>query len=48
MFMRRRRPLLGAAMIGGGVLLADAWVHPSDLVAAGLVTAADAERELIF
>jgi uncharacterized membrane protein len=32
----------------GGVLLADAWVHPSDLVAAGLVTAADAERELIF
>jgi uncharacterized membrane protein len=32
----------------GGTLLADAWVHPSDLVAIGLVTEADADRELIF
>jgi uncharacterized membrane protein len=32
----------------GGMLLADAWVHPSDLVAAGLVAAEDAERELMF
>ncbi len=31
-----------------GTLLTDAWVHPSDLVAAGLVAADDAERELIF
>jgi uncharacterized membrane protein len=32
----------------GGKLHADAWVHPSDLVAIGLVAAEDAERELIF
>ncbi len=32
----------------GGVLLAEAWVHPSDLVEIGLVAAADAERELLF
>jgi uncharacterized membrane protein len=31
----------------GGVLLADAWVHPSDLVEVGLVTAEEADRELI-
>jgi hypothetical protein len=30
------------------MLHADAWVHPSDLVAIGLVAADDAERELIF
>jgi uncharacterized membrane protein len=32
----------------GGTLLADAWIHPSDLVAIGLVSAAEAEQELIF
>jgi hypothetical protein len=25
------------------VLLSDAWIHPSDLVAIGMLTAADAE-----
>jgi uncharacterized membrane protein len=32
----------------GGALLADAWIHPLDLVAIGLVGAEEAERELIF
>lgn len=32
----------------GGFLCAEAWVHPSDLVEIGLVSAADADRELIF
>jgi uncharacterized membrane protein len=32
----------------GGTLLADAWIHPSDLVAIGLVSAVEADQELIF
>jgi uncharacterized membrane protein len=32
----------------GGTLHADAWVHPTDLVAIGLVTAAEAEAELAY
>jgi hypothetical protein len=32
----------------GGVLSADAWIHPSDLVDVGLVTAEDADGELLF
>jgi uncharacterized membrane protein len=31
---------------GGGMLLADAWVHPLDLVAIGLAMADEVEREL--
>jgi uncharacterized membrane protein len=30
----------------GGFLLADAWIHPSDLVAIGLMASEDAQREL--
>src|ERR1700761_1085174 len=40
-----RRDKVGAA---GGMLLAEAWIHPSDLVAVGLVSAAEAEEELLF
>jgi uncharacterized membrane protein len=32
----------------GGALLADAWIHPSDLVAIGLASAAEADEELVF
>jgi uncharacterized membrane protein len=32
----------------GGALVAEAWIHPSDLVAIGLVSAAEADQELIF
>jgi uncharacterized membrane protein len=32
----------------GGTLHADAWVHPTDLVAIGLATAAEAEAELAY
>jgi len=32
----------------GGTLHAEAWVHPTDLVAIGLATAAEAEAELAY
>ncbi|MFZ0090532.1 MAG: DUF6325 family protein [Solirubrobacteraceae bacterium] len=31
----------------GGMLLADAWIHPSDLVAIGLVGAEEADEEML-
>jgi uncharacterized membrane protein len=36
-------PLRESIRGAGGVLLSDAWVHPSDLVAIGMLSAADAE-----
>ena len=35
-----------AIVAAGGVALADAWVHPSDLVAAGLIATEDAEKRV--
>jgi len=32
-----------AIRAGGGVAVADAWIHPADLAAAGLIDAEDAE-----
>jgi hypothetical protein len=34
-------PLRGAILEAGGTVFADSWVHPSDLVAAGLADAAE-------
>ena len=45
MMRRPRRPLMRAAMVGGvcgGFHLADAWVHPADLIAVGLIAAEEA------
>jgi uncharacterized membrane protein len=37
-------PLREAILNTGGMLLADSWVHPTDLVAAGLIAAEEAEH----
>jgi uncharacterized membrane protein len=39
-------PLREAIRDAGGFHLADAWIHPADLVAIGMLAAEDAEREL--
>jgi uncharacterized membrane protein len=41
-------PLRDKVRGSGGALLAEAWIHPSDLVAVGLISAAEAEQEQIF
>jgi uncharacterized membrane protein len=38
-------PLRDKIRGAGGILLADSWVHPTDLVAIGLLAAAEAEAE---
>jgi uncharacterized membrane protein len=38
-------PLRDKLRAAGGTLLADTWVHPTDLVAIGLIAAAEAEAE---
>jgi uncharacterized membrane protein len=39
-------PLREAILNTGGFHLADAWIHPADLVGIGLLAAAEAEQEL--
>jgi hypothetical protein len=38
--------LRDAVVDAGGALLADAWIHPSDLIASGLLASADADELL--
>ena len=38
-------PFRDSILRAGGVLLADAWVHPQDLVAAGMAAAADDDSD---
>lgn len=41
-------PLRDHIREAGGVLLADAWVHPSDLASAGVVSQEHADTHLLF